>query len=62
MTIVTQIGSNENVLCDRIVLEVGGHLGEGTHVSNAVCRIGIVRVGDIVEIHERIVLGRVLVH
>ena len=57
--VVTQIGSDEYVPSDVVGREVGGKLGVGAHVGDAIRGAGTVRVGHVIEINKWIVLGRV---
>ena len=54
--VIAEIGSDEDVLRDGIALQVGGELGVGADVGDAIGRVGVVGVGDVVEVDERIML------
>lgn len=62
MAVIAQIGSNENVLRDVVVLQIGYQFRHRTHMRDAVGRVGIIRIRDVVEIHERIVFRSVQIH
>ena len=61
MHVVAKIRNNPVVACDRVALEIAHQFRVRNVVGNTVSGVGIVSVGDVVEIDERIVSWHIVV-
>ena len=59
MHVVAEVWNNEVVLCHSALREVRGQLRKGPDVRDAVRRVGIEVVGNVIKVDERIVADRV---